>query len=125
MAGEFTNDAVMDAALDEIGNNCNQQTLCSAAPTTRTEAVTTFKLATVVMTPVTDFTKANGDTSGRKLTVAQKTGVTVDSNGTGTHVALVDGTRLLDVTALSASKPVTTADTLTFPAWDHEIGDPT
>ena len=36
-----------------------------------------------------DFTKANGDTSGRKLTVAAKSGVLIDASGTATHTALV------------------------------------
>lgn len=119
------NDAVLDAALQYIEDNADLLTLCSAEPTTLTEAVTTFKLADVAIDS-SDFTgPANGDTSGRKTTVNQQSGITVDSNGTITHLALVDsGTRLLTVTT-TGSKAVTTSDTVTVPAHDYEIGDPT
>lgn len=96
---KWINDAVLDAALDEIRDNANLMTLCSQPPTTRTEAVTTYALADVAMASG-DFTKADGDVSGRKLTVAQKTGVTVDTSGMATHRALVDGTRLLHVSEI-------------------------
>lgn len=116
---KFTNDAVMDAALDEIINNCNLQTLCSVAPTTRTEAVTTYALADVAMSSG-DFTKADGDTDGRKVTVGEKTSVTIDSTGMATHRALVDGTRLLNVTELGTVRQNTAqaggASTITLDA---------
>lgn len=120
--GKSVLDAVLDAALDEIGTNCNLMTACSAEPTTRTEAVTTYALADVAMTSG-DFTKANGDTSGRKTTVASKSSVTIDSSGTATHIALTDGTRLLYVTTCT-SQALTASNTMTFPAWDIEILDP-
>lgn len=115
-------DAVLDAAHDEIRNNCNLMTVCSQEPTTRTEAVTTYALADVAMSSG-DFAKADGDTSGRKLTVAQKTGVNVDTTGTGTHVALVDGTRLLFVTTCT-SVSLTSGNSATFQSWDLELRDP-
>lgn len=95
---KFINDAVMDAALDEIAL-ADLQTLCTDPPTTRTEAVTTYALADVAMAGG-DYTKANGDTDGRKVTVAAKSSVTVDTTGMATHRALVDATRLLLVTEL-------------------------
>lgn len=113
-------DSVLDGAFAVL-DNANIMTACSAEPTTRTEAVTTFALADVVPT----FTgPANGDTNGRKLTSDQKTGVTVDTTGTATHVALCDGTNLLYVTTCT-SQALTSGNTVTFPAWDVEIADPT
>jgi hypothetical protein len=90
-------DDVLDGALNIVKNNVTTMTMCSVAPTTRTEAITTYALADVAVGS-SDVTAANGDTSGRKMTVAAKTGVTVDATGMGTHIALVDGTRLLFVT---------------------------
>jgi hypothetical protein len=116
-------DSVLDGAFD-ILDQANLMTVCSAEPTTRTEAVTTFALADVAMTVNTDYTKANGDTSGRKCTVAAKSGVTVDSSGTATHVALCDGTNLLYVTQCT-SQALTAGNTVSFPAWKIEIADPT
>jgi hypothetical protein len=117
-------DRVLDAALNDIKNNCTRMTLCNAQPTTYTEANATFALADVTMASG-DFTIANGDTNGRKVTVAAKSGVTVDVTGTGNHVALLDvtGSALLYVTTCS-SQAVTAAGTASFGAWDIEIADP-
>lgn len=116
-------DDVLDGAFDVL-DQADLMTVCSAEPTTRTEAITTFKLADVAMTPDTDYTKANGTVSGRKVTVAAKSGVNVDSSGTATHVALVDATRLLYVTTCT-SQALTSGNTVNFPAWAVEIADPT
>lgn len=116
-------DDVLDGAFDVL-DQADLMTVCSAEPTTRTEAITTYKLADIAMTPDTDYTKANGDVSGRKCTVAAKSGVTVDTSGTATHVALVDATRLLYVTTCT-SQALTAANTVNFPAWAISISDPT
>lgn len=116
-------DDVLDGAHDIIRSNATTMIACSAQPTSRTEAVSTYALADVAMSS-SDFTKANGDSSGRKLTVGAKTGVTVDTSGTATHVAIVDGSRLLYVTTCT-SQALTGGNTVNFPAWDIEIADPT
>jgi len=182
---KWANDAIMDAALNEIKNNASQETTCSAQPasyyeaadpspwaasqaaalgdavrpTTRngyvyecTQAGTTGSSepawpttpgntvtdGTVVWTcrnnlvlAVTslaggDMTIADGDASGRKLTVAEKSGVSIVKSGDGSHVALVDGAnkRLLYVTT-STNLSLVAGGTTTINAWDVEIGDPT
>lgn len=118
---KWSNDSVMDAALDKIATG-TIITVCSAQPTTRTEAVTTYKLADVV-SDSGDFSKANGDVSGRKLTIASQVNVPVDTTGTATHVAISDGTNLLYVTTCT-SQLLTAGNTVTIPAWDAEIADP-
>lgn len=119
------NDLFADAAFDWLDQS-TLQVLCSAQPTTYNEAVTTYALADVAMTADTDYTKANGDSSGRKVTVAAKSSVTVDASGTGTHVALV---RVADTTlryvTTCTSQAVTAGNTVNFPAWKIEISDPT
>lgn len=115
-------DDVLDGALEIIKDNCNIMTVCSTEPTTRTEAITTYALGDAAMV-TGDFTIANGDTSGRKATVGSKSSVNVDATGTGTHVALCDGSRLLYVTTCT-SQALTSGNTITFPAWDIEIADP-
>lgn len=116
-------DEVLDGALNIIKNTATLMIACSAEPTTRTEAVTTYALADVAMASG-DFTAANGDTSGRKLTVAAKSAVAVDAGGTVTHVAIVDGTRLLYVTT-TTSTAVAAAGTVDIGSWKIEIADPT
>ena len=87
--------------------------------------MTTYKLAIKTIVG-TDFTgPANGDTSGRKLTSNQHTGITVDTTGTATHIALADSatSKLLFVTTCT-SQALTAGNTVTIPAWDDEIADP-
>lgn len=122
MAKSVHND-VLDGAFN-ILNDADLMTACSAEPTTRTEAVTTYALADVAMTPGTDYTISDGDTNGRKVRMAAKSGVNVDTSGTATHVALVDATRLLYVTTCT-SQALTAGNTVNFPVWDVEIADPT
>ena len=124
MAKTVHND-VLDAALDEIAT-ANIMTLCSAQPTTRTEAVTTYKLADIALTPGDgngDFTIVDGDASGRKVTITAQADVDVDADGTGNHVALCDGSDLLYVTTCTGIAVLDTG-TVDFPAWDIEIADP-
>ena len=116
------NDLVLDGAF-EVLDICDAMSACSAEPTTRAEAATTYALADAVMTPVTDYTKANGDTSGRKCTMAAKATQTIDATGTATHIALYDATTLYYVTTCT-SQALTSGGTVSFPAWDIEIADP-
>lgn len=120
-------DDVMDGALNVIKNNVTRQVACSTQPATYTEANATYALADVTMA-AGDFTLANGDTSGRKVTVGAKSGVLIDTSGTATHVALLDVTnsKLLYVTTCtSQALTANGSNTVNFPAWDIEIGDPT
>lgn len=124
--GKSVHNDVLDGALDIIKNNCTLQTVCSAEPTTYTEAQTTYALADVTMTG-TDFTHADGDTSGRKTTVSAKSSVLIDTTGTATHVALCDvtNTKLLYVTTCtSQALTANGSNTVNIPAWDIEIADP-
>ena len=117
--------AVQDVLLEEIAE-ATTLVVCSTQPTTRTEAVTTYKLADVAVTPGSgngDFTLAAGDVSGRKLTVALQADVPVDATGSAQHIALVDGTRLLFVTTCT-TQAVTSGNTVTIPAWDIEVANP-
>lgn len=118
-------DNVLDGAFDVL-DQADLITVCSAQPTTYAEAITDFKLADVAMVPDTDFTKANGDTSGRKVTVAAKSSVAVDTTGTALFIALTrsTGTLLYYVTTCT-SQALTSGNTVNFPAWDVEILDPT
>ena len=118
---KFASDAVLDALLDKVATG-TILTVCSAQPTNRTEAVTTYKLADVV-TDSGDFSKADGDTNGRKVTVAQQANVPIDSSGTATHIAVCDGSNLLYVTTCT-SQALTAGNTVTVPAWDIEVADP-
>lgn len=120
---KWASDSVMDAALDYIATS-TLLTVCSAQPTTYAEASSTYKLADVVVDG-TDFTKANGDTNGRKVTVAQQASMDIDDSGTATHVALsISGSSTLVYVTTCTSQVLTSGGTVTVPVWDVEISDP-
>lgn len=124
--GKWANDAVMDAALDEIINNATKQVVCSQQPTTYAEANATYALADVTIDSG-DFSKANGDTSGRKATVAAQSGVLIDASGNATHIALIDTVNsvlLYVTTCTTQSLTANGSNTVNIPAWDIEIADP-
>lgn len=118
---KWSNDSVLDAALDKIATG-TIVTICTQQPTTHAQAVTTYKLADVVVDG-SDFTKANGDIDGRKVTIAEQDNVPVDTTGTATHIAISDASSLLYVTTCT-SQLLTSGNTVKMPAWDIEFGDP-
>jgi len=121
---KFIHDDVLNAALNYIKSNASKMYACSALPTTYNEATSTYALADVAVASG-DFTLADGDASGRKVTVGAKSGVTVDTSGTITHIAIVDDTnsKLLLVTTVT-SRAVLASDKIDIPAFDDEIADP-
>lgn len=118
-------DDVLDAALDKIATG-TRLVVCSGQPA-NFAGIAAVALADVTLTAGDgngDYTIGNGDTSGRKVTVAAQNGVTVDSSGTATHVSIDDGSALLAVTTCT-SQVLTSGNTVNVPAFDIEIGDPT
>lgn len=122
---KWANDSVLDALLSKVATG-DIMTICSAQPADRTEAVTTYALADVAMTPgggAGDYTLADGDTSGRKVTMSQKADIPIDADGTANHVAICDATDLLYVTTCTP-QALTSGGTVTVPAWKIEVADP-
>lgn len=116
-------DAYMDAMLGLI-DNATTLTVCSGQPANQA-GIAAVALADVTLTAGAgngDYTLANGDTSGRKLTVAQQSAVPIDSSGTATHVVLDDGTNIYVTTC--TSQALTSGGTVTVPAFDIEVADP-
>jgi hypothetical protein len=117
-------DATIDAMFDYI-DQCNIMHVCSAEPANYA-GIAAVSLADVALTPDTDFTKANGDTSGRKVTIAAKNAVTVDNTGTATHIAIARTTdSSLRYVTTCTSQALTAANTVNIPAWKIEVADPT
>jgi len=117
------NDVFIDGGLDRI-DDCVTLTVCSSQPA-NFAAIAAAKLAAVTLTAGAgggDYTKANGDTNGRKLTIAQQASITIDASGTATHIVLDDGTDIFVTTC--TSQALTSGGTVTVPAWDIEIADP-
>ncbi len=119
--GKSVHNDVLDGAFGVLDDGVTY-TVCSAEPTTRTQAITTYMLASTTLAGG-DYAVADGNVSGRKCTIAQKTNVSITNSGTATHIAICDGTRLLYVTTCT-SQALTAGGTVTIPAWRVEIADP-
>lgn len=117
-----TPDAILDAMADAIIAAATQLVVCSGEPANYA-GIAAVALADVVIDSG-DFTKGNGDTNGRKVTIAQQSSITIDASGTATHVVLASGSVLLYVTTCT-SQALTSGGTVTVPAWDIEVADPT
>lgn len=138
---KFVNDNMMDALLDRVILNANSIVLCEGQPVNRNEAIT--DLGTTVPGGGTaralgenaitsaDFTGPQaGDSNGRKYIKNQETGLNIDVTSTNAdHVAIVTSTtalsELLLVTTITSPQPVTSGNTATINAFDHEVADPT
>lgn len=122
--GKSVHDDVLDGAWNIIKNNCTKIVVCSAQPTTYAEANATYDLANVTVDS-SDFTNANGDVSGRKLTVGAQSGVSITDSGDATHIALLDvaNSKLLYVTTCT-SQTLASGGSVNLPTFDLEIADP-
>lgn len=118
---KFCDDYFFTQFLDAVAA-CNSQHACSAQPANYA-GIAAVDLADVVMAPG-DYTQANGDTSGRKVTMAAKADVTIDANGTANHVTLGDSVNSVIYVTTCTDQALNTPGTVSFPAWDIEILDP-
>jgi len=116
------NNKVLDGSLNIVGS-ANLMIVCNAFPYSRYDAINTFALADVVMDPNTDFVTAEGTIDGRKIIIAAKSTVAVDTTGEATHIALLNDTDLLYVTTCLAQQ-LNALNTVDIPSWSIEISDP-
>lgn len=117
----YMHDDTYDAGLNVIKNNATTLYICSQEPTTLAEATTTYKLGTKSSPSIAaPSDKAGG---GRECVVSAITDGTVNTGGTGTHWALVDGTRLLATNALSASQVLTAGNPFTLASFAFSYND--
>jgi hypothetical protein len=117
---KLATDAMIDGGLDKFAT-CTKLTVCAGQPTSYAD-IAARELASVAIDGA-DFTKANGDTSGRKVTVAQQASLSITSDGTADHIAIDNGVADYVITTCTA-QGLTSGGTVTVPAHDHEISDP-
>ena len=82
---KFANNDVLDGSLSVVAT-ATRMVAISGQPASYA-AADAGKLAEATLTG-TDFTLAAGDISGRKVTVAAKSGLSVITAGTADHIAL-------------------------------------
>jgi len=126
---KLVHDNVLDAALQYLEDNADFMSVCEGAPTTYEHAHSNKGVATgkaLANVAPTYTGPAEGDANGRKTTLDEKATITVDVSGDADHVALcfVGSTLLLYVTTCT-QQALVAANTVTIPAWDVELADPT
>jgi hypothetical protein len=117
--GKKQADIVLDQSLNYISTNATEYYVCTSEPTDRADAIATS--VTAAITP--SYTgPADGDVSGRKLTIDAVSDEALTASGTVNHLALCSGTTLLYVTT-ATPQPVSSGGTVSIPSWDIEIAD--
>ncbi|GAB5535316.1 MAG: hypothetical protein Rubg2KO_15650 [Rubricoccaceae bacterium] len=110
-------DATLDLGLDAaIGDLITRVDLCTGEPANYA-AVAGVSVANYTGLTSGSFTKANGDVSGRKITLGALTGNNATASGTATHLAFSDGTTLYAVLTVT-SQAVTSGNPVTINAVD-------
>jgi len=115
-------DGMIDGGLTAYGT-CINMTICAGQPTSFAD-IAVKALATKALVGG-DFTIANGDTSGRKSTVAAKADILITASGTADHVVIDNGTDYSVTTCTSQALVANGSNVFATPAFDREIGDPT
>lgn len=120
--GKFANTDVLDGALNIVAG-ATRMVAVSGQPATFADA-DAGKLAEATLSGG-DFALAAGDTSGRKVSIAGKSSLSVIAPGTADHIALLDPvtSRLLYVTTCPAQALVT-GGTVSIATWSVEVGAP-
>ena len=118
---DLVHDDVLDAALDEF-ELATTMHICSGDPADRAAAIAN-SLGNYTLDG-SDYTQADGDTSGRKTTVGAQSGNNATATGTAAVVCGIDGTRLIWKVDLAATQSVTSGNPLDVSAFDYEVRDP-
>ena len=118
---KWANDTLMDTGLAWLRDNTTHQAACSAQPAD-VAGVGTYGLGTAACGTVA-WTLDDGDTTGRKITVAA-VNIAVGTSGTVSHVAYYNSGSLLFV-GTCVPTAVTAGGTVVLSSYDvDEIRDP-
>lgn len=120
--GKKTGDEVYDAALNHVKNNVTQMILCDAEPADRAAALASALVSVAMVSG--DVTVSDGAVSGRRLTVAAKSGQSATATGNYNHTCLISATGLLLVTTAGTARSLQSGDSVDIPAWNYELRDP-
>ncbi len=128
---KWVRSGVLDNGLNDIKSNATRMVLLSAYSAGDSAAtVNTNTLAYVTMTS-SDYTLSSSS-SNRLLTVASGKTATATASATGTpdlHIAFTDGTttatNVIWVTDETSNQPITSGNTINFPAPVYTANQPT
>lgn len=120
--GKSVPDAIIDLLLAGVATATRMDVTDDVS--TPTDLTGTLANVAMVAGDTNDYTIGAGDVSGRKVAMAEKSGVSITGTGTALHVVLSLAAVIIDITTCT-SQALTSGGTVTFPTWDHEVLDPT
>ena len=127
---KFLIDKVLDNGIQYIKDNCNKIVALEGYPASYADAnnqkgtATGKNLAEVAVTGA-DFTLANGDVSGRKITSGVKSGVAILQTGGADHIGWIDtvNSEIIAVTENNEVDALVTGNNVNFLGHKIEIAD--
>lgn len=125
MASKLATDDTIDGMLTYLAETAYKVYVVTTGAVTTYSNISSCDLTTGHTLTSADFSFAAGDTSGRKITIAEQSSLNVSTSGTAGGLAVVSsGNALMFVTTVT-TQALTSGNTVTIPAWDIEINDPT
>ena len=123
--GKWQNDDMLDAALNYVADNGSQIDITSDSSTPVDLANSLASTSLTTGDGNGDYTVQTGDSSGRKLTIAEQADIGVSTSGTARHVVISDGgsSATLYLVTTCTEQSLTSGNTVTIPSWDDEIAD--
>jgi hypothetical protein len=120
----YLNDRVLDNGLTVLDTEANRLDICSAEPTSYTEATSTYTVGN--KTSISIGAPEARSPSGRKVVVEAITGGSVTGTGTAAYWAITDtsNSRLLVAGSLASSQGVTSGNTFSLATFDIGIPGP-
>jgi hypothetical protein len=118
---KVVDNSVLDAAFG-IVDNAIRMAVCSAQPANYA-GIAAVRLAEATVAGG-DFTIADGTTSGRKVTVAAKSGVSITASGSATHIVLHDNSAVMQYVTTCTTQALVSGGTVDIGSWAIEIADP-
>ena len=122
---KWQTDDMLDAALNYVADNASQMDVVddSGTPTDLSGSLASHTMTTGDGNG--DYTVQDGDTNGRRLTVAQQADISVTATGTARHIVLSDGGSppTLYLVTTCTEQSLTSGNTVTVPTFDDEIAD--
>lgn len=118
---KFLTNGMLDGGLTTFGT-ATRITALTGQPNTlsdiTTDAPTGMRIASTTLVSG-DFTLSTPVAGTRRSTVGEKANVTIDADGTATHVAVDNGVDFAVTT--TTAKALTQGDQVTFPEWYREV----
>lgn len=131
MTTKYSNDSALDAALNWIKTNgvkmyVTTASIDSTSVVSYTKITTTAALTGAIAVSWSAVSIANGSTSGRKIAVPAQSSQAVTATGTAARVCLVNsaGSGTVAYVTTCTSQALTSGNTVSIPAWNIELRDP-